>query len=88
MKKDLKPLLEASKKIEFFINKYPNSDYSTDLKFKKDLILNQLAAKELFISRYYISINKWAPAIKRLKNIINNYEQTVFVEEASIDWLK
>ena len=81
-KKDLKPLLEASKKIEFFINKYPNSDYSTDLKFKKDLILNQLAAKELFISRYYISINKWAPAIKRLKNIINNYEQTVFVEEA------
>tara|TARA_X000000950_G_scaffold67111_1_gene82886 strand:+ start:2000 stop:2833 length:834 start_codon:yes stop_codon:yes gene_type:complete len=81
-KKDLKPLLEASRKIEFFIEKYPNSDYSTDLKFKKDLIQNQLAAKELFIARYYISIKKWVPAIKRLKIIIDSYDQTIFVEEA------
>jgi len=34
-KKDLKPLLDASKKIDFFLNKYPNTDYSIDLKFKK-----------------------------------------------------
>tara|TARA_B100001057_G_scaffold500503_1_gene615949 strand:+ start:1727 stop:2566 length:840 start_codon:yes stop_codon:yes gene_type:complete len=81
-KKDLRPLLEAKKKIEFFINKYPDSDYSTDLTFKKDLIQNQLAAKELFIARYYISIKKWVPAIKRLKNILQKYEKTVFVEEA------
>ena len=81
-KKDLKPLLEASRKIDFFIKKYPNSDYSTDLKFKKDLIQNQLAAKELFIARYYISIKKWVPAIKRLKIIIASYDQTIFVEEA------
>lgn len=81
-KKDLKPLLEASKKIEFFINKYPDSDYATDLKFKKNLITNQLAAKELFIARYYISIKKWAPALKRLKIVVKDYEKTVFVEEA------
>ena len=81
-KKDLKPLLEASKKIEFFINKYPDSDYATDLKFKKDLIRNQLAAKELFIARYYISIKKWAPALKRLKIVVKDYEKTIFVEEA------
>ena len=81
-KKDLKPLLEANKKIDFFISEYPNSDYSIDLKFKKDLIQNQLAAKELFIARYYISIKKWVPAIKRLKNIVKNYDQTIFVEEA------
>ena len=81
-KKDLRPLLEATKKIEFFIKKYPESDYSTDLKFKKDLIQNQLAAKELFIARYYISVKKWIPAINRLKNIVNNYEKTIFVEEA------
>ena len=81
-KKDLKPLLEASKKIEFFINKYPDSDYATDLKFKKDLIQNQLAAKELFIARYYVSVEKWVPAINRLKNIISEYDKTIFVEEA------
>ena len=81
-KKDLKPLLDASKKIDFFLNKYPNTDYSIDLKFKKDLIQNQLAAKELFIAKYYISTQKWVPAIKRLKVIVKNYDKTVFIEEA------
>ena len=53
-KKDLKPLIDANKKIDFFLTKYPDSDYAIDLKFKKDLIQNQLAAKELFIAKYYI----------------------------------
>ena len=81
-KKDLKPLLQANKKIDFFIKKYPNTEYAIDLKFKKDLIQNQIAAKELFIAKYYISIKKWIPAINRLKIIINEYDKTIFVEEA------
>ena len=81
-KKDLKPLIEADKKIDFFLREYPNSDYALDLKFKKDLIQNQLAAKELFIAKYYISVQKWVPAINRLKIIIEDYEKTVFIEEA------
>ena len=35
MKKDLKPLIEAGKKIDYFLKKYPDTDYATDLKFKK-----------------------------------------------------
>ena len=81
-KKDLKPLLEAQKKIDFFIKKYPDTDYALDLSFKKDLIRNQLAAKELYVAKYYISIQKWVPAINRLKKIVNEYDQTVFIEEA------
>ena len=81
-KKDLDPLLKADAQIDFFINKYPDSDYAIDLKFKKDLIRNQLAAKELFVAKYYISIQKWASAIKRLKNIVNDYNTTIFIEEA------
>ena len=80
-KKDLKPLLKAEKQINFFIKKYPNSEYAIDLKFKKDLIQNQLAAKELYIAKYYISVQKWVPAINRLKNILKNYDKTVFIEE-------
>ena len=81
-KKDLKPLLNADEKIDFFIKNYPETDYSLDLKFKKDLIQNQLAAKELYVAKYYISIQKWVPAINRLKKIIEDYEKTVFIEEA------
>ena len=81
-KKDLKPLLDASKKINFFVKKYPNSDYSSDLKFKKDLIQNQLAAKELYVAKYYMTTQKWIPAINRLKIIVKDYQKTVFIEEA------
>ena len=81
-KKDLKPLLQADKKIDFFLKNYPNNEYAIDLKFKKDLIQNQIAAKELYVAKYYISIKKWVPAIKRLKIIVNEYDKTIFVEEA------
>ena len=81
-KKDLKPLLKARNKIDFFTEKYPDSDYSIDLKFKKDLIVNQLAAKELYVAKYYASVQKWVPAINRLKIIVNDYDKTVFIEEA------
>ena len=81
-KKDLKPLLDADKKIDFFLKKYPNSDYAIDLKFKKDLIQNQLAAKELYVAKYYVSIQKWVPAINRLRKIVEEYENTIFIEEA------
>ena len=81
-KKDLKPLLKAKSKIDFFIQNYPNSEYANDLKFKADLIQNQLAAKELYVAKYYISVKKWIPALNRLKIIIEKYDKTIFVEEA------
>ena len=81
-KKDLKPILNASEKINFFLEKYPDTDYSIDLKFKKNLIENQLAAKEMYVARYYISVQKWVPAINRLKIIIKKYDKTIFIEEA------
>ena len=80
--KDIQPLLDAGKQINYFTKKYPGSDYAIDLKFKKDLIQNQLAAKELFIAKYYISVQKWIPAINRLKIILKKYDKTIFIEEA------
>ena len=81
-KKDLEPLIKADNKIDFFLKSYPNSEYAMDLRFKKDLIQNQLAAKELFVARFYISTKKWVPAINRLKVIVKDYDQTIFIEEA------
>ena len=81
-KKDIEPILKAYEKVNFFLEKYPNTDYAIDLKFKKDLIENQLAAKEMYIAKYYISIKKWVPAINRLKLIVKKYDETVFIEEA------
>ena len=81
-KKDIDPLIKANEKINFFIKEYPETDYAIDLMFKKDLIENQLAAKEMYIAKYYISVKKWVPAINRLKKIVDSYKNTIFIEEA------
>ena len=80
--KDIEPLILSKNEIEKFIDKYPNTDYALDLKFKLDLIINQMAAKELSIARYYIKNEKWIPAINRLKVIVKKYDKTIFIEEA------
>ena len=80
--KDVEPINKAKNKIDFFLQQYPNTEYALDLKFKNDLIINQLAAKELYVAKYYVSVQKWIPAINRLKVILEKYDQTIFVEEA------
>ena len=81
-KKDLQPLLKAKEKFEFIMKNYPNTDYATDARFKIDLIIDQLAAKEMSIARFYMKTKKWIPALNRLKTVVEKYEKTVFVEEA------
>ena len=61
---------------------YPNTDYAMDARFKIDLIIDQLAAKEMSIARFYMKTEKWIPALNRLKIVVDKYERTVFVEEA------
>ena len=34
------------------------------------------------MARFYISTKKWVPAINRLKIIVKDYDQTIFIEEA------
>ena len=81
-KKDLQPLLQAREKFEFITQTYPNTDYATDSRFKIDLIVDQLAAKEMSIARYYMKTEKWIPALNRLKTVVEIYDTTVFIEEA------
>ena len=81
-KKDIKPLTDSKEKINFFLQNYPDTEYALDLKFKLDLVNNQLAAKEMYIAKYYITTQKWIPAINRLKFIVEEYSETVFIEEA------
>ena len=81
-KKDINPLIQSKEKIEFFLKNFPDTEYALDLKFKMDLINNQLAAKEMYVAKYYIATQKWIPAINRLKIIVEDFSETVFIEEA------
>lgn len=81
-KKDLSALIESEKYFKLLIEEYPNTDFALDGKFKIELIRNILAAKEVYIGKYYQTKKKWIPAINRLKNVLQNYSQTEYVQEA------
>ena len=71
--------LEQFKKI---VEKYPNSDYAIDAKFKIDLLNEQFASKEMYLARYYMKREKWTPALYRLHIVLKNYQSTIYIEEA------
>ena len=81
-KRDLAPLLNSKKEFELIIREYPDTDFALDAKFKIELIKDRLAGKEMFIGRHYLKSKKWIPALNRFKNVLENYETTVYVEEA------
>ena len=81
-KKDLQSIVNSKKTFRNLISKYPESEFATDATFKIDLINEVLAGKEMFIGRYYFDKKKWIPAINRFRNVVDNYETTIYVEEA------
>ena len=80
--KDLEPLLKARDKFIYVVENYPNTDFAMDAKFKLDLIREILASKEMYLGSYYIQKGKWIAAINRFKIVINDYDTTIYVEEA------
>jgi len=81
-KKDLQSILEAKKYFSIVTKNFPNTEYAIDSEFKIDLINDVLAAKEMYIGRYYFQKKKWIPAINRFRTIIDDYETTIYTEEA------
>tara|TARA_B100000963_G_scaffold28481_1_gene21055 strand:- start:131 stop:970 length:840 start_codon:yes stop_codon:yes gene_type:complete len=80
--KDLEEILKAEKYFKFIIKNFPDTEFSIDSEFKLELIKEILASKEMYLARYYVDREKWIPAINRFKTVINDYETTIYVEEA------
>ena len=81
-KKDLESIINAKKYFNILIKNYPNTSYAIDANFKINLINDILASKEIYLGRYYLDKKKWIPAINRFKTVVNNYDTTIYVEEA------
>lgn len=81
-KKDLFSIVKAKEYFEYIVSNYSNTEYAFDASFKLELIDDVLAAKEMYIGRYYIDKKKWIPAINRFKNVVNDYNTTIYIEEA------
>ena len=81
-KRDLRPLIKSKDLFKLVIDRFPESNFAIDAKFKINFINDILASKEIYIGRHYVKKEKWIAALNRFKNIIENYEDTIYVEEA------
>ena len=81
-KKDLQSLIKSKKYFELILNRYSDTEYAKDAEFKIDYINDIIAAKEMYIGRFYFQKKKWIPAINRFRTVIDNYETTIYTEEA------
>ena len=81
-KKDLESIQNAKETFEILIDKFPNTEYSLDAKFKIDLINDTLASKEMYLGRYYIDRKKWIAAINRFRTVVDEFDQTIYTQEA------
>ena len=81
-KKDLKTIKKSKENFEFLIQNFPNTEYALDSSFKIDLINDTLAAKEIYLGRYYFKKKKWIAAINRFRTVVDEYETTIYTQEA------
>ena len=81
-KKDLGEIIKAKQYFSLLVDDFPNTDFAEDAKFKLELINEILASKELYLANYYLDREKWIPAMNRYKKIVNEYDTTIFIEEA------
>ena len=81
-KKDLNSVVKSKKYFEIVIDQFPNTDYALDSKFKLEFVMDILASKEMYLGRYYLKKKKWIAAINRFKTVLEEYDTTIYIEEA------
>jgi len=80
--KDPEKTQKALYHFNYLIDTFPNSEYADDAKYKKDVINDNLAGKEVYLGRYYMNKEKWAAALSRYQTVVEKYQTTIYVEEA------
>ncbi len=71
----------AKEKFNFILNAYPNSKYEIDIITKLQVIDNNLASDNLLKAKFYIKRNNFNAALVYLKDIFNNYQSSLSIEE-------
>lgn len=79
---DQKESRQTIQAMQELITRWPDSEYVEDAKAKIRLANDQLAGKEMQIGRYYLERREYIAAIKRFRNVVENYSNTRHIEEA------
>ncbi len=74
--------VKAHDALDAVIKKYPNTEYATDARLKRDLTVDHLAGKEMDVGRFYQTQNLHGAALKRFRVVLENYQTTSHIPEA------
>jgi len=64
------------------VEKFPKSEYVTDVKYKIQVARDQLAAKDMMVGRFYLTRKNYAAAVNRFHDVLAKYQTTRHAEEA------
>jgi outer membrane protein assembly factor BamD len=64
------------------IKRYPNTEYAVDARLKRDMVMDQLAGKEMTIGRFYLRSGDSIAAIGRFRTVVDRYQTTSHAPEA------
>jgi outer membrane protein assembly factor BamD len=64
------------------IKRYPNTEYAVDARLKRDMVMDQLAGKEMTIGRFYLRGGNSIAAIGRFRTVVDRYQTTSHTPEA------
>ncbi|WP_010298760.1 outer membrane protein assembly factor BamD [Candidatus Odyssella thessalonicensis] len=73
---------KAQEAFQEVINRFPDSPYAKDAKFKMDLLRDHLAGKEMDVGRYYLRQRSYLAAVNRFKEVVDRFQTTSHVPEA------
>jgi len=68
--------------LQTLIQNYPTSEYVADARYKLQVTMDNLAAHEMYIGRYYLEKRQYSAAINRFRTVVGRYQTTRQVEEA------
>lgn len=80
--RDQTPARKALEQLKILKARYPESEYAQDADNKIRICLDNLAANEMEVGRYYLDHHNYVGAINRFKTVVSDYQTTAHVEEA------
>ncbi len=80
--RDQTPARKALEQLKILKARYPDSEYAQDADNKIRICLDNLAANEMEVGRYYLDHHNYVGAINRFKTVVSDYQTTAHVEEA------
>lgn len=64
------------------VKRFPESSYAKDAKLKLSLLQDIMAAKQMYVGRYYQAQKKYISAMNRFSKVIKDFQTTAHVPEA------